>query len=405
MFVEKKLMFRRGAPLATDAPAGVTNIIVENAEISATGDEFGNGDVILLMHAPAFGQPKNGPAMHSTRNIAPSGTHPIHGNPEEPRKTMNVFSHALATFAVVGLFGFALSGSAQDRSSVASMSPVTAKLVIPDAKTLPGVPFELWIDVSNDSDATVGVGLCAAMIVQPEHGEEFTVVPRPAHNETSMPNYPVLLPRYSAGDAGVRYLALRPRQRQTITLPLTDAYFHDARLSPPGRYAISMRLDYCVPAWTLPDAKRPADFPGPVTTNEVAIERIVPTGTDAVIWQRMQEEAKGQWAATNWSEGIAGNVVRKEIRAKYRDSAYFPYLVLSDNGPLEATLDAIRRFPDSPVVELLHWSASIAAHDGAMRAAESEVLKKSKRPTTRILVFGREDVKRPCRSGQDCSDD
>jgi hypothetical protein len=44
------------------------------------------------------------------------------------------------------LFG-AASVSAQRKPALAPMFPVVAKLTIPDTKLLPGVPFEMWIDV------------------------------------------------------------------------------------------------------------------------------------------------------------------------------------------------------------------------------------------------------------------
>src|ERR1051325_1854946 len=58
LFVDKKPMFRRGAPLATDAPAGVTNLIVHKGIISSTGDVFHQNDQLCLLHAPQYGQPK-----------------------------------------------------------------------------------------------------------------------------------------------------------------------------------------------------------------------------------------------------------------------------------------------------------------------------------------------------------
>lgn len=67
IFLEKRQMYRRGAPLATDAPAGVSHIIVRNLPISSHLSKFGNpddyfskGDQLTLMHAPAFGQVKSG---------------------------------------------------------------------------------------------------------------------------------------------------------------------------------------------------------------------------------------------------------------------------------------------------------------------------------------------------------
>ncbi|HEY2325517.1 MAG TPA: hypothetical protein VGJ82_21855, partial [Thermoanaerobaculia bacterium] len=67
IFLEKRQMYRRGAPLATDAPAGVSHVVVQNLPISSRLSKFGNpndyfakGDQLTLMHAPAFGQAKSG---------------------------------------------------------------------------------------------------------------------------------------------------------------------------------------------------------------------------------------------------------------------------------------------------------------------------------------------------------
>jgi len=308
----------------------------------------------------------------------------------------------LPTFLTLGAVG---DLSAQS----APISPVTANLTIPDTKLLPGVPFDMWIDVANTSDTTVGMGLCADMLVRRDDGESLTIVPLPQHG--GRPNYPVLLPEYDLSGPSVRYLELRPHQRQTLTIPMLPtqpgaSYFYDPRLSKPGRYVISLRLDYCWPGFVTPQKSLlPPTFLGPVITNELVIERLTPTGTDALAWQRMQELSNGEWAPLSWDNGVIGNGLRKEIRAKYADSNYLPYVVLFDGKPYDAILDAIKRFPSSPVLELLHYSAAIAAGVRPEAVAEWAIAKQSKRPTTRMLVLGREDVKRPCPPGHDCSDD
>lgn len=65
MYVEKKQMFRRGLQLATDAPMGVPSVIVRDLPISATGERFARNDFVMLMHAPAYGQPKTPGSYHS----------------------------------------------------------------------------------------------------------------------------------------------------------------------------------------------------------------------------------------------------------------------------------------------------------------------------------------------------
>jgi len=60
VFVEKRNMYRHGASLATDAPAGLNRIVVPDLPISSDGnnDEFRRDDYVQLMHAPTWGQPK-----------------------------------------------------------------------------------------------------------------------------------------------------------------------------------------------------------------------------------------------------------------------------------------------------------------------------------------------------------
>lgn len=60
LFVEKSQMFRAGAPLATNAPAGLPSIVILDEPIASRGvDAFRRNDFVMLMHAPSWGQPKN----------------------------------------------------------------------------------------------------------------------------------------------------------------------------------------------------------------------------------------------------------------------------------------------------------------------------------------------------------
>jgi hypothetical protein len=330
---------------------------------------------------------------------------------------MNLLRHSAFLFAALTI-GTAPLASAQGRPSpIESTSPVEAKLVIPDTKVLPGVPFEMWIEVRNPSDATVGLGLCADMLVRPEGGEPFTI----SFGGEERPGYPTLLPQRSWNGGVVYYLLMRPRNSATLTLPILPdlggpAYFDDERLSGPGRYGISLRLDYCWPGFTIPQKSLlPPEFLGAVMTNEVTIDRINPTGSDAAVWQRMQELTEGKWMPTRWKPTIIS-----EIITKYPDSNYFPYALIAGSfgavrpADLNRLVDAIQRFPESPLIEMLHESAwmltlSACGMKGDPMAAVCQradmKLKNSKRPTTRIRVFGREDVPPlPCPPDDDCKD-
>jgi hypothetical protein len=201
-------------------------------------------------------------------------------------------------------------------------------------------------------------------------------------------------------------------------------YFDDARLSGPGSYAISLRLDYCWPGFTTPQASLlPRDFLGSVTTNEVTVERTTPTGSDAAVWQQMQELTGGTWVSAGWStarNGTAGRTVAAEILTKYRDSGYYPYALAATSfgavrpADLTRLVDAIQRFPGSPVIEMLQEQALGLTSDACgmkghrlASVCESATarLKASKRPTTRIRAFGREDAAPPpCKPNEDCVD-
>src|SRR5258707_1262941 len=79
----------------------------------------------------------------------------------------------IAVVLCVVTMAFSLNAVAQ--RSIHGASPIEATLVIPDGKLLPGVPFEMWIDVRNPTDSPVGVGLCSSLLVHPEQGQLFEV--------------------------------------------------------------------------------------------------------------------------------------------------------------------------------------------------------------------------------------
>ena len=213
-------------------------------------------------------------------------------------------------------------------------------------------------------------------------------------------------------------MLLRPRQSQVLTLPFLPQlsgpeYFEDVRLSGPGRFTISLRLDECrLPM--LAKETSPA-FLGPATTNEIVIERIEPAGSDATVWKRMQEVTNGKWLPTRSWPGIINEIV-----IKYPESNYYPYAIAAASFGMEPAVyrkhvaRALEQFPNSPVFEVLAvsfyrqmgsscdtWDKQAAA---VCKRAEAHS-KDSKRPTTRIRMFGREDVASPpCLPDDECVD-
>jgi len=288
-----------------------------------------------------------------------------------------------------------MPGFAQQRS------PVQAKLVIPDAKVLPGVPFEMWIELTNPSDSAVAVALSPHLIVRPERGDRFEITPE---------DVPVLL-RDRGRRLGV--LLLAPRGKRTLTLPIEHGrgaeFFDDWRLSPPGHYTLAIRLG----AFSQDEsAPMPPEYLGAVFTNEVSVERIVPAGSDEKVWGRMQQIAHGHWSqdceriTRSAGQKVVcttedGASVANEVIAKYGDSDYFPYMVL-ESTDLRMILDAIARFPDSPVIELLHMKAwdmtrgacGLNVANSSVCETESAKVQRSIRPTTRIQAFGTPDLEK-----------
>src|SRR6266853_6457172 len=114
-------------------------------------------------------------------------------------KLMRQTSKSFALLVLLAAFGLAPALFAQH------FSPVEAKLVIPDTKTLPGVPFDLWIEVRNQSDASVAVGLFPRLIVRPEHGDVFEITPE----RNDVPNL--------LGGSEASYLVISPGITQVLT--------------------------------------------------------------------------------------------------------------------------------------------------------------------------------------------
>lgn len=259
------------------------------------------------------------------------------------------------------------------------VAQVQATLIIPDRKVLPGVPFDMWINVVNPTDASVGVGLCPSFIVK-RNGESYTIAgKRNGHfdallSDTKNPRIP--------------YLVLKPREQRTLTLPIRPdligaSLFDDDRFLGPGNYVLSVRLDFCWCGLCEPqETPLPPDFRGPITTNEVAVKRVTPAGSDAAVWARLQElAAHGTAIASVWQSYSFLN----EVVSNHPDSGYVPYALVA--GPFgnnraeyrERVRAAIARFPGTPVREYL----------------QAYVGTPTERPTTRVVVLGRQDAPPP----------
>ena len=62
---------------------------------------------------------------------------------------------AMVRFSV---FAVILTVASWQHVEAQQFSPIRARLVVPDSEVLPGVPFEMWIEVRNPSDTAVTLG-------------------------------------------------------------------------------------------------------------------------------------------------------------------------------------------------------------------------------------------------------
>ncbi|MGN6186664.1 MAG: hypothetical protein ACTHQM_23750, partial [Thermoanaerobaculia bacterium] len=306
----------------------------------------------------------------------------------------------LLILVITALSSFRPAVFAQDRQPLRVSSVIQAKLRTPFNRVLPGVPLEMWVDLTNPSDVRAGVGLCADMFVEPPQGEPFWIT----FGAEESAAYPTLLPQRRVGGPAQDYLLLKPRDSAVVTLPFESelrgpAYFADPRLANPGIYKLSLRLDYCWPPFIGRSASTlPPEFSGAVTTDVIEIERTTPQGEDLVVWSRMKEAANNAWSSTNWPPSVVGEVI-----TEHQSSNYFPYAVAaagfgtSREKYAALIAEAQDRFPESPIMELLQESAQRVMrtacitkqgrYAGVCKKAETS-LRASKRPTTRIRIDG-----------------
>jgi len=319
---------------------------------------------------------------------------------------------ALTKYATVLLLALPLAMPA----TAQQVSPIKATLVIPDAKLLPGVPFDMWIDVANPTDTEVTIGLFPTLVGQRD-GERFEIVPAWGAVPDLFPD-PCVPQHHDSHE----YLQLAPGEKQTLLVRGARPFFTDVyALMPPGHYTISFRID-AHPDILMRHVPTPITYHGPVVTSSASFERILPSGADAKVWELMQKaSADGRWMlpVDTYSPGAGPDVpnaaqrfaVFQKILTDYPDSNYFPYALGHDrhaaNQHDAIVRDAIRRFPNTPVFEGLHLG--LWRRDRIFDPDQQEhkrVIEASKRPTTRFAAFGREGCpKQPCPPDYDCEDD
>lgn len=269
--------------------------------------------------------------------------------------------------------------------------PMEAILVVPDLRILPGVPFDFWVELHNRSENMRRVSVCAPFQMRLVSGEPIL------WTETSDQRTPRNDFYWSHGGEAV----VPPGKKAVLAIPAYDGmiagdFFRDRRLSAPGRrFATALPLcEQVIGAFGAPGER------STLRTTEVELEIVNPAGRDAAVWKLIQETSKHQWTAADMGSPNARAMWESVLR-DFPDSSYVPYAILM-TGPvlsndrrdsLARELRTIQRFPESPALEWLHveawWTAGALRLHG-VRLAEGAIIRRSKRPTTRLLAFGNE---------------
>ena len=293
---------------------------------------------------------------------------------------MNIVRVALAT-ALLMMFGDALL----------AREPMEATLVVPDVRMLPGVPFDFWVELHNPSDSLLRVSVCAPFQIRLVSGEPVQWTETAQQMKPRGPFY--------WGDTGEAIVG--PGETKFLAIPansalMSDSFFRERVLSAPGRrFAIALPLCEQVVASSGNRGESSR-----LMTNEVEIEIVSPTGSDALVWNFIEETSKHRWTPADM--GSPGNrAMWESVLRDSPDSNYVPYAILMTGrflfndwrDCLARQLRTIERFSDSPVLEWLHveaWQMARALRLHGVMLAEGAIVRQSKRPTTRLLAFGNE---------------
>jgi len=286
---------------------------------------------------------------------------------------MNILRVALAT-ALMMVCGAALLAG----------EPMEAILVIPDVRLLPGVPFDFWIELHNRSDNARRISVCNPFQMRLVSGEPLY------WTETSEQMKPRGQFYWSHGGEAI----VGPGETKVLAIPaysglMSGGFFQERLLSLPGRRFIVLPLCEQVLSSTGGRAE------SWLMTNEVEIEIVSPAGSDALVWNLIEETSKHRWTPADM--GSPGSrAMWESVLRDFPESNYVPYAILMTEflfndwrECLARQLRTIQRFADSPAVEWLHvetWQTARALRLHGVMLAEGAIVRKSERPTTRLLV-------------------
>src|ERR1043165_9480684 len=137
---------------------------------------------------------------------------------------------------------------------------VNVTIDLPQAKLLPGVPFDITVTYKNASDQFVAVGKTASLIITPQNGTPVRLQPRGIVQQ---------------GASQDPNLELQPKETQVGTINWHANWFYeDAAFTVPGIYDIALEI--------VGDAASAEDetfvYAGTIRTAPTRLVRIQPAG-------------------------------------------------------------------------------------------------------------------------------
>ncbi|HVE72039.1 MAG TPA: hypothetical protein VNI54_11785 [Thermoanaerobaculia bacterium] len=190
---------------------------------------------------------------------------------------------------------------------LAKDGPIVATTSLPYSSVLPGVPFDLNVELKNVSAAPAVVGLVARLVITTADGTEIrprgTQILEP--HSLSEPETSIVL---APGETAVRTLSW-----SRFAMP---NWASDSRYSGPGAYTVAVELS------------SGAEGAAPIRTSGATLVREVAPGVDTDVWERMQQLSGGRWSDDGFVRRPEGRQLIDEILTAHRTSSYYPYALL-----------------------------------------------------------------------------
>jgi hypothetical protein len=185
--------------------------------------------------------------------------------------------------------------------------PLVQLQLIPE-RTLPGVPVNVVLTVTNPGDEPVDVLSQFPVTVTPPQGSPYLAI----DDTTTSPRETFSLP----GTRVDPTLTLPARSSRVFVMEAdvvlgSPAFFMDERLSLPGTYRLRVKIWVHQESAPLPAAE----------SNEVTLTVLEPQGADRLVWDHMLQLSNGEvWNFMQWMSH--GPAVAKYVFENARDSAY-----------------------------------------------------------------------------------